>query len=172
MKRSVRMLCLFLPLCLLLTACGGKTQTVTVPDTNGDGRLTCTLEIRCDTILDNLSKLTAGKQDLVPADGLLLDTGEIEFESGDSVFDVLKREITSRKLHFEYEDGTAYGAVYIEGICNLYEFDCGPQSGWMYSVNSVFPSLGCSSYTLADGDQIHFLYTCDLGDDVGGGVQK
>lgn len=169
MKHFLRCFPLILTLCLLFSGCGDTKRAVQVEDTNGDGKLTCTLEIRCDTILDNLSSLTSGKQDLVPADGLLLSTGEVEFDSGDTAFDVLKREITGRKLHFEYEDGTAYGAAYIEGICNLYEFDCGPQSGWMYSVNDVFPGLSCATYTLADGDAIRFLYTCDLGADVGGG---
>ena len=43
---------------------------------------------------------------------------------------------------------------YIEGINNLYEFDCGEQSGWMYSVNGWFPNYGCSRYQLKDGDVV------------------
>lgn len=35
----------------------------------------------------------------------------------------------------------AYNSAYIEGIGNLYEFDCGNLSGWMYSVNGVWPDL-------------------------------
>lgn len=169
MRFRVRSCCVLLALVLIcLTGCGGGGERTEVVDQNGDGKLTCSLEIRCDTVLDNLDRLNPEKRDLVPEDGLLLLTGEIEFESGDSVFDVLKREITGRKLHFEYTDGSAYGSVYIEGICNLYEFDCGKQSGWMYCVNDTFPSLGCSKYILADGDVIRFLYTCDLGRDIGG----
>ena len=62
-----------------------------------------------------------------------------------------------------------YGSVYVEGINNLYEFDCGELSGWMYSVNGIYPNYGCSSYILKDGDVICWVYTCDLGYDVGGG---
>ena len=62
-----------------------------------------------------------------------------------------------------------YNSAYIEGIGNLYEFDCGELSGWMYSVNGEFPNYGCSGYTLQDGDVICWVYTCDLGEDVGGG---
>ena len=52
---------------------------------------------------------------------------------------------------------------------NLYEFDVGNKSGWMYKVNGWFPNYGCSRYQLKDGDVIEWVYTCDLGDDVGGG---
>ena len=67
----------------------------------------------------------------------------------------------------EFSNTPIYQSAYIEGIGNLYEFDCGPQSGWMFSVNDVYPGLGCSSYTLSDGDVIVFSYTCDLGADLG-----
>ena len=165
MKRIVKMISLMLILALL---CGcGKTDKVEVADTNGDGKLTCTLEVRCDTLLGNLERLTKEKAELVPEDGTLLATTEVEFTGGNSVFDVFRQTMRSEKIHFEYVDASAYDSVYIEGIGNLYEFDCGPQSGWMYSVNDIYPGLGCSAYTLADGDVIVFSYTCDLGADLG-----
>lgn len=151
---------------LMLGGCTSSGGTE-VPDTNGDGKLTCTLEIRCDTLLDDLDRLTEAKARLVPADGVLFAKTETEFQSGDTVFDVFRRLLREEKLHFEYVDAKAYGSVYIEGIGNIYEFDCGPQSGWMFNVNGVHPGLGCSAYTLADGDAILFQYTCDLGADIG-----
>ena len=159
-----KLLCCLLVL-LLLTGCA-KTGAE-VPDTNSDGKLTCTLEIRCDTLLPRLDQLTEGKAALVPENGILLDTVEVEFEAGESVFDVFRRVLRAEKIHFEYVDASAYDSVYIEGIGNLYEFDCGPQSGWMFCVNDQYPGLGCSAYTLADGDRIAFRYTCDLGADLG-----
>lgn len=165
MKRFVKLAVAVLVLALL---CGcGKSNEVVVADTNGDGKLTCTLEVRCDTLLGNLDKLTEGKAALVPEDGILLPVTEVEFSGGNSVFDVFRQTLRDQKLHFEYVDASAYDSVYIEGIGNLYEFDCGPQSGWMYSVNDVYPGLGCSAYTLADGDVIVFSYTLDLGADLG-----
>ncbi len=153
-------------LCLLLCGCG-KSKTAEVADTNGDGVLSCTLEIRCDTLLGKQNELTEGKAALVPEDGTLLSATKVEFAGGDSVFDVFRQTLREKKIHFEYVDASAYDSVYIEGIGNLYEFDCGPQSGWMYSVNGVYPGLGCSAYALADGDVIAFSYTCDLGADLG-----
>ncbi|MBQ7130110.1 MAG: DUF4430 domain-containing protein, partial [Oscillospiraceae bacterium] len=128
---------------------------------------TCTLEIRCDTLLKNLDKLSPGKADLVPEDGILLEKTTVSFESGDSVFDVLRRCLREQNVHFEYVDAKAYGSTYIEGIGNLYEFDCGEQSGWLYFVNGISPGLGCSGYTVANGDEIVFAYTCDMGADLG-----
>ena len=127
----------------------------------------CTLEIRCDTLLKNLDKLSSGKAELVPEDGILLEKTTVSFESGDSVFDVLRRCLREQNVHFEYVDAKAYGSIYIEGIGNLYEFDCGEQSGWLYFVNGISPGLGCSGYTVANGDEIVFAYTCDMGADLG-----
>ena len=42
----------------------------------------------------------------------------------------------------------------------------------MVCVNGEFLGLGCSGYTLADGDAISFRYTCDLGKDLGAGYEK
>ena len=165
MKRFAKYVA-FVVILLLLCGCG-KSEGVEVADTNGDGKLTCTLEIRCDTLLENLDQLAKEKAALVPEDGTLLSVTEVEFTGGNSVFDVFRQVLREEKIHFEYVDASAYDSVYIEGIGNLYEFDCGPQSGWMYSVNGVYPGLGCSAYTLADGDVIVFSYTLDLGADLG-----
>ncbi len=167
MKRFIqKSILIILFLFLFLCGCGG-TKKAEVQDTNGDGKLTCTLEVRCDTLLDHLGEMKAGKAALVPENGTLLPETEVEFEAGDSVFDVFRQVLREQKIHFEYTDARAYHSVYIEGIGNLYEFDCGSQSGWMYCVNGVYPGLGCSAYTLADGDAIEFHYTCDLGADLG-----
>lgn len=170
MKRIVKVMILVLVLSML---CGcGKANTAKVADTNGDGKLTCTLEVRCDTLLGKLDQMTPEKAALVPENGILLETVELEFNGGESVFDVFRKVLREEKIHFEYVDASAYDSVYIEGIGNIYEFDCGPQSGWMFSVNDVYPGLGCSAYTLADGDVIVFHYTCDLGADLGADYEK
>lgn len=164
MKRMVRFFSLVLALTVLWGCAAG--DSVEVADTNGDGKLTCTLEIRCDTLLGMGDQLPEGKRNLVPEDGTLLPVTEVEFSGGESVFDVFRKTLREQKIHFEYVDASAYDSVYIEGIGNLYEFDCGPQSGWMFSVNGVYPGLGCSAYTLADGDVILYQYTCDMGADI------
>lgn len=133
--------------------------------------LECTIEIRCDTILDNMGNLTAGKETYVPANGCILSTSTVEFEKGETVYDVLSRVCSYAGIQMEASWTPLYNSYYVEGINNLYEFDCGNQSGWMYKVNGWFPNYGCSSYYLEDGDTIVWTYTCNgLGADVGGGM--
>lgn len=141
-------------------------------DANAGNQLpTCTIEIRCDTILNNMSDLTEGKESYVPSNGVILATSTVSFKEGDTVFDVLTAACKAAGIQLEYTFSTMYGSNYIEGINNLYEFDCGSESGWMYKVNEWFPNYGCSKYELHDGDVIVWCYTCKgLGADVGGDV--
>lgn len=128
---------------------------------------TATLSIDCSTILDNFDLFNEEKIDVLPLNGVILPNTVVEFYKGESVFDVLDRTVKAKKIHMEYTFTPVYNSVYIEGINNLYEFDCGPLSGWMYKVNGWFPNYGCSRYQLQDGDVINWVYTCDLGADVG-----
>ena len=130
---------------------------------------TCTISIRCDTILGNLEQCDPEKAAFVPADGWVLQPLTVELFPEESVFDVLKRVCLQEEIHLEFSHTPAYGSAYIEGIANLYEFDVGSLSGWMYKVNDWFPNYGCSQHLLQDGDGVVWVYTCDLGRDVGGG---
>lgn len=62
-----------------------------------------------------------------------------------------------------------YGGVYVVSIEGLGEFDAGNQSGWMYKVNGTFPDYSASLYSVSSGDYVEWVYTRDLGNDVGGG---
>lgn len=130
-------------------------------------KLSCKLTISCKTALDS-SELQDSKRKVLPANGVLYGTKEVEFQKGDSVYDVLRRETKKSGIHMESVKSPGYNTQYIKGIGNLYEFDCGDLSGWMYKVNGAFPNYGCSGYTVKNGDDIQFLYSCELGDDIGG----
>ncbi|WP_353654946.1 DUF4430 domain-containing protein [Clostridium sp. CCUG 7971] len=130
----------------------------------------CTLSIRCDTLLKPENRKVAisnGKGDMIPDDGVIYATKKVKFYKNESVFDVLLREVQEQKIHMEFSMTPIYNSNYIEGINNLYEFDGGELSGWMYKVNGWYPNYGCSRYQLKDGDVIEWVYTCDLGRDVG-----
>lgn len=118
---------------------------------------TVTLSIRCDTV--------AGRKDYIPADGVVLDTTQFSIEQGDTVYDILTE--AARTCEIQMENSGAEGMVYIAGIQYLYEFEFGDLSGWMYFVNGASPSVGCDQYVLQDGDTIEWLYTCDIGKDIG-----
>jgi len=134
-----------------------------------DGLLNCTIYIQCETIINNLDLCDPDKAGIVPGNGWVLENTEITFTEGETVLGVLQRVCRERGIHMEHSESPMYGNVYIEGIANLYEFDVGSLSGWMYKVNGWFPNYSCSQYTLKDGDLIGWVYTCDLGNDVGGG---
>lgn len=140
------------------------SQAVTVSDTEH----TCTISVSCAALLNNMSLLAEEKQDLVPDDGWILAPVTVTFYEGESVFNVLQRTLKQHGIPMEFVNTPLYNSAYIEGIDNLYEFDAGELSGWTYQVNDWFPNYGCSRYQLQDGDVIEWLYTCDLGKDVGG----
>lgn len=147
----------------------GKPLPVEPQDTEiTDTAYTCTISISCAAILDRMEWLDPEKVELVPADGWILEPIAVQFFEGESVFHVLQRVCKQNGIHMEFENTPMYNSAYIEGIHNLYEFDCGELSGWMYKVNGWFPNYGCSRYALKDGDVIEWVYTCDLGVDVGG----
>ena len=147
----------------------GKPLPVEPEDQEVDKKktYTCTFSIECSTIINNLSDLDPDKRELVPVGGVILAPTKVNFYEGESVFDVLQRVCKEKGIHLESSWTPIYNSAYIEGIHNLYEFDCGELSGWMYRVNGWYPNYGCSRYQLVDGEKVEFRYTCDLGKDVG-----
>lgn len=144
----------------------GKQDVANDEEVSGSSHM-CTISISCATILNNMSDLKSGKEEFVPSDGWILAASEVEFTEGESVHDVLQRVCKDAGIQMESSFTPAYNSAYVEGINNLYEFDCGQLSGWMYNVNGWFPNYGCSKYTVQDGDVINWVYTCNLGKDVG-----
>ena len=77
---------------------------------------------------------------------------------------------------FEALDAKGYthtGTTYISEINGLSEIDGGNQSGWMGTLNDWFTNEGFAAFTVAAGtleagDEIRIMYTCSLGDDLGG----
>lgn len=136
---------------------------------NGD-YLTCTIYISCASVLNHMDKLSDAAKKVVPDDGVILNLTTVKVKKDATVFDVLQKAARDNKVHLEYNFTPAYKTYYIEGIGNLYQFDAGNLSGWLYSVNDEFPGVGCSSCKVKDGDCIKWVYTCNFGKDVGGYV--
>ena len=147
----------------------GKPVPVEPGTSSAGGSATCTFSISCATILNNWDECDESKKPLVPADGVILPTTTVTFTEGESVFDVLQRLCRSNGISVDASWTAIYNSAYVKGINNLYQFDVGEGSGWMYKVNGSFPNYGCSSYSLKNGDTVSWVYTCDLGADVGGG---
>lgn len=129
---------------------------------------TCTLSIECSSILNHLNDLEPEKLDILPKNGIIFAPQTVTFYEGESVYDVLKRVCRENRIHMEASWTPMYNSAYVEGIGNLYEFDCGSGSGWMYRVDGWYPNYGCSRYQLKQGEVVEWRYTCDLGKDIGG----
>ncbi len=121
-----------------------------------------TVSIRCDKITGE----NAGKY--VPKDGVILKKTEFEITKNDSVYDILVEAARANGIQIDsmgVKTGVN-GMVYVSGINYIYELEYGEFSGWVYRVNGVMPSVGCNSYILSDGDEIEWIYTLDLGNDL------
>ena len=111
------------------------------------------------------------KAELVPEDGWLLKPVEVTFQEGQNVFDVLQQSCRDNKIHLEFSVTPVYNSAYIEGIGNLYEFDCGEESGWMYAVNGKAPNVGIADYkVLCFNSETKIIQVCE-GRQKKGGVK-
>ncbi len=139
-----------------------KEEFFSVTEPENANTITVTMSIACDTV--------AGKdaEEITPSDGIILPKTTVTLNEGSTVYDCFIYEVKHHEIQFE--DNTQamndHTNAYIAGINNLYEFDYGELSGWMYSVNGEFADVGCGQYTLSDGDNIEWRYTCNLGEDL------
>ncbi len=133
-----------------------------------DKTYSCTFSIECTTIFNHLDDLEPEKLDILPKDGILFSSRTVQFYEGESVYDVLQRICQENRIPMESSVTPMYNSAYIEGIGNLYQFDCGSCSGWMYCVDGKYPNYGSSRYQLKPGETVEWRYTCDLGYDIGG----
>jgi hypothetical protein len=172
MKRLLAIL-----LCLLLAACGAAAPdaaattapVVTAALTAAPAEPTeetpepAEITISCSILLDNMDKLDPEKAELVPDDGYILPTVILDM-TGDTVFDALRAVTMLSGIHLDFSE-TA-GMAYVKGIGNLYEFDAGERSGWIFKVNGEMAAVSASDYIIQPGDIIEWFYSLDWGDDV------
>lgn len=133
---------------------------------SGTAISTCTIQIRCDTVLHNIGNLAPGKDAYVPVNGTILAASTVQIADGDTIFDVLRAVCSAAGLQLEYSWTPAYDSYYIEGINNLYEFDCGSGSGWVFRLNGWSIDRGASKVAVSNGDFISVDYTCRYGEDL------
>lgn len=138
-----------------------------VEEENKDGEgIHCYISIDCTNILSHLADLKESKRDYVPRDGIILKKTKVTVKPGTSAYDVLYQVCRERKIHLEAAYTPMYGTYYVEGIHQLYEFDCGDLSGWNYMINGRQPGRGCSKYQVQEGDVMEWRFTCDRGKDL------
>ncbi len=120
---------------------------------------TISLSITCKNAIHNGILEDPNYAGVLPENGVIFSSSAVQIESGDTVMQVVKSTLKSNKIVYQIaSDG------YIKSIAGLGEFDCGAQSGWLYKVNGVQPSISTRYYTLQPGDQVELIYTCKQGD--------
>lgn len=116
-----------------------------------------TVSIYCDTI--------AGEKDFIPEDGIILENAPVVINDGDTAYDQIVA--AARQYSLSLETKGASSDAYVSGLAFIYEFDFGELSGWMFKINGKFSDVGCSSVVLSEGDLVEWVYTRNLGKDVG-----
>lgn len=114
--------------------------------------ITVTISVLCDLAVGNPS-LNPGVS--VPADGVMVSGLSLSLTPGQTAYDALKQT----GLALDYSGSPSRKNVYLRGIGGLYEKDCGPASGWVFSLNGGYPNTSCSNVTLNDGDVVVFQFT-------------
>ena|GEM_PF-5393103 len=138
-----------------ISPAASSSAAATSPAVKPAGR--CTVSVSCAEILDNMDKLKTGKEKYV-GNGVFLSPTAVDFAEGASAFDVLKG-ISSLDIDYR-SSGFTTKIYYVKGINQIYEKDCGPLSGWVFTVNGKSISVGGSSYKVQNGDIIEWKYTC------------
>ena len=80
----------------------------------------------------------------------------VEADKNATVLDIVEKVLAMNGMGFKNASGN-----YISEINGLGEFDNGPNSGWMYTLNGVVSLLGVAEQTLKNGDVIVMYYTDD-----------
>lgn len=81
---------------------------------------------------------------------------------------VLSASIDSFKENqIAFQTGGSGAGMYITSIAGLAQQSSGPLSGWLYKVNDAFIDSSPATYKVNSGDRITWVYTTDLGKDVG-----
>ena len=169
-----RLLCVIFVLCLIVTGCGENTANT---DESTLGPLETAFEENLDETLAHQTgedvKENTDKADEIPKEKdfidrayfsvslaeekeFILDLTMVELKENDTALGILKRLMKERKIPME--TGGSGDLEYVKGIDNIYEFDAGPQSGWVFYVNNEMPSESAGKIKVKDGDMVDWVY--------------
>ena len=89
-----------------------------------------------------------------------IPTTSFTVKEGSTVYHVFKAAMTRFGLTAVGAEAGYVSSITKDGV-TLGEFDKGPDSGWLYTVNGKLPAVGLTSYFVSSGDSILFYYTTD-----------
>ena len=122
-------------------------------DTSDSRYKTCTLSITCYPFLDDCSDAIRAE---LPRGGGILTSAEVEFQEGDTVYDILERACRAKGIQYTVKQ-TVYG-TYVSSLDNLSERYYDNSTGWMYFVDGADPGVSSSQLEVTDGMNIVWSY--------------
>lgn len=149
-KKNAVLLFAAIVLISLAAGCGNTSSP------GEEASVECNISVSCGKALAS-EKLAAEKKQLLPSDGIIA-CEKMNVSPSTNAFDVFKSLMMKNNIQYE----ASSSPVYIRGIDNLYELDCGGSSGWLYKVNGSIPDVSCADYIIKSGDEIEFFYTDDF----------
>ena len=131
------------------------------------GGMEVTFSADCKSVLGRMDTIdpSVNQPSVIPPDGVVIAECTLSLPEGSSAFDALITAARQQQVRVDYT-GSSWG-TYVRSIGYISEFGFGELSGWMYRVNGEFPRVYAGEFTLHEGDVVEFVYTCDLGGDVG-----
>jgi hypothetical protein len=133
----------------------GSQEVPTKKDIEKKGQTTSTPEVKKDSITISIS----GKDNKI-----ILKPTKIPIKSETTVLDILF--LVGKEMGIPVSVSGRNSTAYVDGINNLFEFDYGPMSGWVFTVNDKVPTKSAGIYYVVNGDEIRWAYTENLGKDV------
>jgi hypothetical protein len=150
----VILLMLAVAISVALVACGGETNTTEEAVGNS------TMMIEAISLLDHADHSNAEKVELLPSDGVIFEDADVPIYEGDTAYDLLTRITKDNEIQMESEELAGLDSVYVMGLANIYEGDCGEMSGWTFTVNGEFSMEAAPQYVVSDGDEIVWSFAC------------
>ncbi|WP_223587812.1 DUF4430 domain-containing protein [Neobacillus bataviensis] len=89
--------------------------------------------------------------------GTILGATKVNFNDGDTIFDIITQ--AAKKQGITVDSRGSGATAYIEGIDNIYEFDYGAKSGWVFKHNGASITKSVGVIKVKDGDRIECYYT-------------
>lgn len=82
------------------------------------------MTVTCHRIVERWGSIPYSLKKITLKSGVILVKQKVVLKRGDTAFEVTKRVLKSKRIHFAYQGITQYGTTYVEAINNIYEKGC------------------------------------------------
>jgi hypothetical protein len=87
---------------------------------------------------------------------IILPSTQSSVATNETVKTFTEKVLANQGISYDFTGG------YLRMINGLSEFDKGPESGWVFSINGSYPQTGASSVKVYPHDEIEWKYTTEL----------